>query len=123
MMVAGRILREKKTISVMVSMYCRAHHSPGSAGSAAVCARCRDLLAYAQGRIDHCVFRDAKPACNRCRVHCYARPMREEIRAVMRFAGPRMMGAHPVLALLHLAGGVLYRQGGRRSSTAGRGPM
>jgi len=32
--------------------------------------------------------------------------MRERIRAVMRYAGPRMLWRHPLLALLHLADGL-----------------
>ncbi len=28
--------------------------------------------------------------------------MREEVREVMRYAGPRMMRRHPVLAVLHI---------------------
>jgi len=113
-MTSRRVRREKKTIGVMVAMYCRAHHCPGEAGG--LCRQCRDLLAYAEARIDRCVFRDSKPACNRCRVHCYGRQMRDEVRSVMRFAGPRMMGAHPVLAVMHLADGFRYRGGERRET-------
>jgi len=116
-MSSRRILREKKTIAVMVSMYCRAHHAEsGGTRAGFPCQGCRGLLAYAEGRIDRCVFRDSKPVCNACRVHCYAREMREEVRAVMRFAGPRMMGSHPLLALAHLSDGFRHR-GGRRERT------
>jgi len=119
-MTSRRIRREKKTIAVMVSMYCRAHHSPGGA-AAGLCQECRRLLTYAEARIDRCVFRDSKPACNRCRVHCYARGMRDEVRSVMRFAGPRMMGAHPVLAVMHIADGFRHRGVERRETrTASR---
>ena len=37
-----------------------------------------------------------------CRVHCYNREMREQIRRVMRFSGPRMLLHHPVMALRHV---------------------
>jgi len=116
-MTSRRVRREKKTIGVMVAMYCRAHHPHGEAGE--LCRQCRGLLVYAEARIDRCVFRDSKPACNRCRVHCYAREMREEVRSVMRFAGPRMMGAHPVLAVMHLADGLRHRGGERRETRTG----
>jgi hypothetical protein len=43
-----------------------------------------------------------KPVCNQCAVHCYRPAMREQVRAVMRFAGPRMVWSHPVLAVRHL---------------------
>ena len=35
-------------------------------------------------------------------VHCYQPQMREQIRQVMRFSGPRMLLYHPVLAVWHL---------------------
>ena len=37
------------------------------------------------------------------RVHCYQTEMREKIRQVMRFSGPRMLLYHPALALWHVA--------------------
>jgi len=39
-------------------------------------------------------------------VHCYKPARRDEIRQVMRYAGPRMMRAHPVLTLLHWVDGM-----------------
>ncbi len=35
-------------------------------------------------------------------MHCYRPEMRQRVRDVMIFAGPRMLLRHPVLALLHL---------------------
>lgn len=88
---------EVKTIAAMVRMYCRHHH-----GSQEPCAECGELLAYATRRLERCVFGDAKPACAKCVVHCYNAAMREKVRVVMRWAGPRMIRRHPVLAVRHL---------------------
>ena len=93
-----RIRREKKTIGVMIEMYCRARHG----AAAAPCGECGALLAYAHRRIDACVFHDHKPVCNACTVHCYSRGTREHVRRVMRFSGPRMLVSHPVLGVLHM---------------------
>ncbi len=68
-----------------------------------MCTECRSLLDYAHGRLDTCPFHESKPACNHCEVHCYSRGMRERVKKVMRYAGPRMMFRHPVLSLYHLA--------------------
>ena len=46
--------------------------------------------------------KDAKPACNHCTVHCYSAKMKERVKAVMRYSGPRMLLRHPWLAILHL---------------------
>ena len=92
-----RRVRELKTIRVMVDMYCAKHH-----GGAPLCAECADLFDYAQRRLQRCVFGDAKPNCAKCVVHCYNQDMRERIRVVMRWAGPRMLLRHPVLGIKHL---------------------
>ena len=67
-----------------------------------LCAECQELLQYALERLDNCPFQEHKTTCENCPVHCYRPEMRERIRAVMRYAGPRMLFRHPLLALLHL---------------------
>lgn len=93
-----RIQREKDTITAMMDIYCRDHHAEGPG----LCPECRGLLDYAHGRLDICPFQSAKPACNHCQVHCYSRTMRERVKEVMRYAGPRMLLRHPWLSLLHM---------------------
>lgn len=94
--------REGETISAMVVLYCRAHHSPAN-GS--LCADCAELHRYALRRIERCVFGAAKPTCANCTVHCYKAAMRERVRQVMRWAGPRMLWHHPVLTVRHMLDG------------------
>ncbi|MBT3206248.1 MAG: nitrous oxide-stimulated promoter family protein [Gammaproteobacteria bacterium] len=94
----GRVDREKKTIDVMVRIYCHDHHKT----SDDLCADCLTLQDYAHSRLDACPFDDEKPACNKCAVHCYSSKMREQVRKIMRYSGPRMILKHPLLSLLHL---------------------
>jgi hypothetical protein len=96
-----RIRRELKTVRVMIGMYCREHHG----GGAELCDECRGVWSYAEERVDRCPFRTAKPTCLNCKVHCFQPSMRERIRVVMRYAGPRMLLRHPVLAILHTLDG------------------
>jgi Nitrous oxide-stimulated promoter len=95
-----RRVRELKTIEAMVRMYCRHHH-----GDAPLCADCAALFDYARRRLQRCVFGDAKPTCAKCVVHCYSAEMREKVRIVMRWAGPRMLLRHPILGVSHLLDG------------------
>jgi len=60
------------------------------------------LKAYADKRLDKCVFGEEKPACKQCPVHCYQPARREEMKQVMRWAGPRMLWRHPILTIRHL---------------------
>lgn len=91
--------RELRTIEAMMRMYCR-HHHVRDAGHG-LCGECAALSEYAERRLERCVFGDAKPTCANCVVHCYRGDMREKMRRMMRWAGPRMLLRHPVLAILH----------------------
>ena len=95
--VASKREREKKMVSQMIALYCRKQHgSPHG-----LCADCAELEAYAGQRSDHCPFIETKTFCSNCQVHCYKPVMRENIRCVMRFSGPRMIFHHPIAAIHH----------------------
>ena len=91
-----RIDREKLTVEEMIKFYCHHHH-----GRKIPCPHCQELLEYSQKRLDFCPFALKKSTCGHCLVHCYSVKMREQIKEVMRFAGPRMIFRHPLLALGH----------------------
>lgn len=93
-----RLSRERKTIEAMVRIACRGRHATRDG----LCDRCDALLSYALERLDRCPFQADKPTCAQCPIHCYRSPMRDEIRAVMTYAGPRMLFRRPLLALAHL---------------------
>jgi len=97
-----RLRRERHTIQLMIGIYCRGRHGQG----ASICPQCQQLADYAIQRVDKCRFQNAKPTCARCPIHCYKPAMREEVRKVMRYAGPRMMLHHPLLAILHVVDGL-----------------
>lgn len=90
--------REKTMVSQMIALYCKKNH--GTKGG--LCPDCAALDRYARARSDKCPFMETKTFCSNCRVHCYKPEMREKIRAVMRFSGPRMIFHHPVAALRHV---------------------
>lgn len=96
--VADKREREKKMVSEMIALYCKKqHHTRGE-----LCAECAVLDQYARMRSDKCPFMETKTFCSNCKVHCYKPDMREKIRAVMRFSGPRMIFHHPVAAIRHV---------------------
>lgn len=95
-----RLAREWQTIRSMIQIYCRDHHR------AALCEECQSLLDYAGLRLDRCQFGAEKPTCAKCPVHCYQKTRREQVRVVMRYAGPRMLWEHPLLSLRHWLDGL-----------------
>ena len=94
----SKLEREKNTVSSMIRLYCLKKHGIKND----LCPDCRKLYDYALRQIDSCPFMETKTFCSVCRVHCYKGDMREKIREVMSFSGPRMIFRYPVLAVRHL---------------------
>jgi len=90
--------KEKEVVSLMIRLYCRKKHGTKDG----LCPECAELASYACARSDRCPFMEEKTFCSNCKVHCYEPEMREKIRAVMRFSGPRMIFYHPVMAVRHV---------------------
>jgi hypothetical protein len=89
----------------MVELYCRDHHAPSAASPVVLCPDCAALLDYARARLSGCPYGGLKPTCANCPTHCYRPAMRDQVRAVMRYSGPRMLTRHPLLAAAHLIDG------------------
>ncbi|MDD2371294.1 MAG: nitrous oxide-stimulated promoter family protein [Firmicutes bacterium] len=87
---------QRKTLELMISVYCKGqkHDSP-------ICPSCKALLEYSNKRLDACRYGINKPACSKCKIHCYKPEMREKIKQVMRYSGPRMLYKHPILSIKH----------------------
>lgn len=93
----NRIEEEKRVVKQMIMLYCHKKE-----GNTTLCSACTELLEYATKRLDHCRFGNNKPTCKKCPVHCYRPDMKERIRVIMRWAGPRMILYHPVSAFRHI---------------------
>ena len=106
---ARKRVRDERTVSQMISIYCRGKHKDVPHDHVAhcgerICAGCAALDAYALLRTDRCTRMEVKVSCDRCPVHCYTPDELEKIREIMRYSGPRMMFRHPIAALRHLTG-------------------
>ena len=101
----GRRAREFKMIAAMLRMYCRTHHNlKDTLRSASNVPSFARLCAPALGALR---VRRGQPTCAKCTVHCYKASMRERVRVVMRWAGPRMLWHHPLLAIRRMIDGRL----------------
>ena len=90
---------EKEMVSQMIAVYCKGKHGTKHGE---LCPDCAALTEYARQRAEKCPFMETKTFCSNCKVHCYKPEMREKIRAVMRYSGPRMIFYHPVMAIRHV---------------------
>lgn len=94
--------KEQYVVEEMIRLYCRKNHPKEKRQEGQMCPDCQRLSDYAKQRSQKCPFMEEKTFCANCKVHCYKPEMREQIRQVMRFSGPRMLLYHPVLAVWHL---------------------
>ncbi|MEI7484651.1 MAG: nitrous oxide-stimulated promoter family protein [Ignavibacteriota bacterium] len=107
-----RLERERITIGKMIDYYCSKNHSTYP------CADCTELKDYALKRLLLCPFDEDKPVCSNCTVHCYKTEMRQRVKDVMRYSGPRMLMKHPYLAVMHLIDERIYKPLSLRRKTA-----
>lgn len=97
-----RLDREYLTMSKMVGMYCTRFHDAQGEG---ICGECEEFLGYAKRRLAKCPYEEKKPTCTNCPIHCYKKAQKERATEIMRYAGPRMLGRHPYLAIMHILDG------------------
>lgn len=93
----GKIECDKRTVTLMVNLYCRFKLNQSE-----LSMEYRELIRYAHLRLEHCRFGNQKPSCRRCEIHCYSPIMRDRIKLVMRWAGPRMLFLSPMAAFRHM---------------------
>jgi len=111
-----RLARDLRLLARFVGAFCRSWHAGVAHTPFALkghdveqlcgrpvplCDACRKLLAHAWVMRTRCPL-DPKPACKKCPVHCYAPTYREQMRAVMRYAGRRLILTGRLDYLLHL---------------------
>ncbi|MFX1559186.1 MAG: nitrous oxide-stimulated promoter family protein [Promethearchaeota archaeon] len=96
--IGPKIQKEKETVEKMIRLYCENKHS---SSSGTLCTNCQNLLEYSHKRLEQCQYQEKKPTCRKCPVHCYRPTMRDEIRRVMRFSGPRLALRAPIDWIRH----------------------
>lgn len=89
--------QEQALLSEMIALYCKGRHK-----TPRLCASCRELMEYAHERTAKCPNMETKTFCSVCKTPCYKPDMRQRIREVMVYSGPRMLFRHPVIALRHM---------------------
>ena len=112
---AAKRADEARMVSQMIALRCRGQHGSSAMArddahaprvrlglrTVTLCPACADLVAYATAHIETCPHMGTKTFCSACPTHCYRPAMREQIREVMRWSGPRMILYRPVAAIKH----------------------
>ncbi len=90
---------EQEMVEKMIRIYCRGKHR---SKKGCLCPKCQALADYARARTERCPRMAEKTFCSACPHPCYKPEMREQMKQVMRYAGPRMLLHDPAAALRHL---------------------
>jgi hypothetical protein len=125
------VRKDTRLLGDFTQMYCDANHPDACKGCLSsvgvdvgaygrrvpvVCDECAALLVYSEKRRAYCP-KDPKPFCSYCDTHCYRSDMREQMRDVMRYAGPRSMWhGHAVDGIKHLIEGRRHRAAAERTA-------
>lgn len=112
----AKLLQEYQTIEAMVVLYCKANHQ----STQVPCDSCNEFLSYAHTRLDRCPYGQAKPTCNKCPVHCYKPELKARAKEIMRYAGPRMLLSHPIMAIRHLVAEQMPKAGKPPAASSNR---
>ena len=107
--------KDLEIVRLMIGMYCRGRHKTKKGER---CSDCAELAAYVEQRRERCPCGDEKPFCSNCKIHCYKPDMRERIKDVMKWAGPRMIFTHPIFAMKHVFQMISYKRKLRKEAKA-----
>lgn len=90
---------KQNIVETMIALYCRKVHGNKKG---ALCEECAALSVYCLQKTQKCPFGDTDNFCSFCKIHCYCPQMREKIKKVMRFSGPRLLFIHPIMVIRHM---------------------
>jgi len=93
-----RITWEKNTFYKMIRLYYKHHNNIEKE----LKNEYIELYNYSISRINACIFKNKKPVCSKCKIHCFNDEYGEEVRKIMRWSGPRMILYYPKSALIYL---------------------
>ncbi|MGL1931392.1 MAG: nitrous oxide-stimulated promoter family protein [Desulfotalea sp.] len=92
---------EQESIKILIAIYCKDHHTCAKGQETILCNECLTLQQYALERLDKCPYQENKKTCKYCPTHCYKPSMREQIKKVMRYSGPKLLWRYPAHAFKH----------------------
>lgn len=85
----------------MGSIYCKAHHGAEQKDAAELCEDCRSVVEGTLSRTEQCP-NGHSGNCQDCDIKCQRGESQQKIKAIMRYAAPRMTFRHPFMTMEYL---------------------
>ena len=92
--------REQATLEAIGRIYCNAHHA-GAKDAAGLCPQCRTTVDATLARAQACPY-GHEHNCQDCDTQCQRGQAQQDVRAMMRYAAPRMAFSHPLMTIEYL---------------------
>ncbi len=93
-----KLIKEKEIVNLMIDIYYKKELKKDKNKK----IEKEDLKNYVKYRLSLCPFKENKPFCSNCKIHCYDKFHRELIKKVMRYSGKRIIFIHPLIAIKHI---------------------
>lgn len=95
-----RRAKKHQIMKQMTALYCRGHkHQLDENGE---CADCDLLLRYSLSRTQRCPYIEKTLFCSNCPTPCYRPDMKEKMRVMMKYSGPRLFFRRPITVIWHV---------------------
>lgn len=94
----ARIKRDLRTLQAIGSIYCAAHHVDAPKNPHGMCAECAATIAFTHDRASNCP-NGHTGNCADCAIKCNRGEQQQRIKAIMKYAAPRMLFKHPLMTL------------------------
>lgn len=98
----ARVQRDLRTLQAIGSIYCAAHHAGALKDDAGMCEECAAVIKYTHERASACPY-NHEGNCQDCKLKCNRGEQQQRIKAIMKYAAPRMLVKHPIMTMEYLA--------------------
>ena len=94
--------KDLRTLRAIGCMYCKAHHASSVKGPHGLCEECTATVAFTHERTKNCPYGHAHN-CQDCTTKCNRGQQQQRVKAMMRYAAPRMLLRHPLMTMDYLS--------------------
>ncbi len=93
--------KDRRTLQAIGRIYCQGNHAERGKDVAGMCSECGAAIEQTLARAEACPH-GHEGNCQDCATPCQRGEAQERIKAIMRYAAPRMLVRHPLMTLEYL---------------------
>lgn len=97
----NEVEKDRRTLEAIGQIYCSGNHARVLKDEGGMCVECREAIEQTLDRTRSCPH-GHELNCEDCSTHCQRGDAQARIKAIMRYAAPRMAFRHPIMAVGYL---------------------